>query len=63
MRKDKPRHNPDKPQNRYGNSCYYSEKRNDKIYCEGNFGDTKICKGNRHNCVKTKYHKIASETK
>lgn len=60
MGKNKPRHNPDKPQNRYGNWCPYAEEHNDgSIICEG---DTKICKGNRHNCIKTKYHKLASRS-
>lgn len=57
--KRKTRHNPDKPQNNYGDWCQYAEEHNGHITCECGYGDTKICKGNRHNCVKTDYHKQA----
>ena len=63
MGKDKPRHNPDKAQNNYGDWCQYAEEHEGKIYCEVGYGDTDSCKGNRHNCVKTKYHKLASQSK
>lgn len=52
MGKGKPRQNPDKPQNRIGGFCSYFDE------CLG--VETSICKGNPHNCVKTKYHKMAS---
>jgi len=65
MGKNKPRHNPDKKQNLIGDFCQWYEfwQAEDKSkggYCEGHFGDGKICKGNPHNCVKTKYSKLAS---
>lgn len=66
MRKDKPRHNPDKPSNKWGKKCPYYEEhtREDgtKWYmCEfPNGGPVKKCKGNRHNCIKTAFSKIAS---
>ena len=58
----KPRHNPNKRQNRYGNFCpYYEETRTGSGFytCEVGVGDVEICKGNRHNCVKVKYKKLA----
>ena len=61
MGKEKPRLNPDKKQNNYLYPCPYFEDHNGFYVCEG--GETnaaKICKGNPHNCVKTKYHKLAS---
>lgn len=61
MGKNKPRHNPDKNQNNYGDWCQWAEEYADgSIYCEGGYGDGKICHGNRHNCIKTKYHRLAS---
>jgi hypothetical protein len=63
MGKDKPRHNPDKPQNRYGDWCSYAEEHNDgSIHCECSYGDALICKGNRHNCIKVKYKKLACKS-
>ena len=33
------------------------------FYCEqGHVRDAYICKGNPHNCVKTKYHRAASRS-
>lgn len=57
----KPRHNPDKLQNKYGSKCQYAEDDGKgQISCENSFiADTSICKGNRHNCVKIKYKKLA----
>jgi hypothetical protein len=55
MGKGKLRHNPDKPQNKKGGFCQYFEETG----CEGGYGDTKKCIGNPHNCVKTKYHRLA----
>ena len=62
MEKRKPRHEPNKRQNRYGDWCQYAEISNDKLICEMGYGDTSICKGNRHNCVKTKYHELAARS-
>lgn len=66
MGKGRPRHNPNKIQNKYGSKCPYAEKMpNGGIHCEawlsGN-PDTSVCKGNRHNCVKTLYHRQASRS-
>lgn len=61
MGKNKQRHNLNKPQNQYGNWCSYAEKLKDgSLTCECGYGDANICKGDRHNCIKTKYHKLAS---
>lgn len=61
MGKGKPHHDLDKPQNKYGDWCQWAEEFDDgTIYCEGGFGDGKVCKGNRHNCVKTKHRRVAS---
>ena len=61
MGKGKPRWYPEKKQNKYGSVC-----RNLDCVGESNEHcdlmptmDTKICKGNRHNCVKIKYKKLA----
>jgi len=60
MGKDKPRHDPDKPQNRIGSWCSYcDELLGSGLTCEAD-GDADVCKGNPHNCVKTKYHRMAS---
>ena len=62
MRKGKPRHNPDKPANKYGRHCpRYETYCDGSIGCEGSdlCGDQLKCKGNRHNCVKVKYHTFA----
>lgn len=58
--KNKPRHNPNKPQNNYGSFCQWYEKYpNGTSSCEALIGDIKKCKGNPHNCIKCKYHKLA----
>ena len=46
----KKRHNPEKPQNKYGTHCSYD----DGLMCELYISTEalKICKGNRHNCKK-----------
>lgn len=64
MAKNKPRSNPDKPQNNMPLICSrYEEYSNGLCYCHGgNFDDAKICKGNPHNCVKTLYHRAASRS-
>ena len=64
MAKGKPRWYPDKPQNNQPLSCpRYEEHNNGTCYCEqGTSDDAKVCKGNPHNCVKTKYHKLASRS-
>lgn len=60
MGKGKSRHDPDKPQNRIGRWCSYcNELLGDRLTCEAG-GDADVCKGNPHNCVKTKYHRMAS---
>ena len=66
MGKGKPRHNPDKPQNKYGSRCPYAEEMIwGGFHCEawlsGN-PDTYVCKGNRHNCIKTLYRRQASRS-
>lgn len=64
MGKGKPRHNPKKLQNRYGNKCCYYEVVMGVSYCENFFikgNPTKICKGNPHNCCKVKYHDMAQK--
>lgn len=63
MGKGKQRLYPDKPQNNYPSVCPRYEEHNGNHYCEqGWTGAAKICKGNPHNCVKTKYHKLASRS-
>ena len=59
MGKNKPRHDPEKKQNKYGKECYFYDNTTGSGYrCD--FGnDVSICKGNRHNCVKQKYHDLA----
>ena len=54
MSKGKPRHDPDKPQNKLGKFCSYYEGYNDTYWCEHGWDVTK-CKGNPHNCCKVKY--------
>jgi hypothetical protein len=61
MGKGKPRHNPDKKQNKYGSWCNYCDDYNGHLLCEQG-EDAKICKGNPHNCVKIKYHILASRS-
>lgn len=58
MGKGKPRHNPDKPQNKYGSWCSACDEIDGVLYCEvPGYGKraAKICKGNRHNCCKVEY--------
>ena len=65
MGKGKPRHNPDKPQNKMGGFCtrYETYSFCNTPYCEGgNCDDAKKCKGNPHNCVKTFYARLASRS-
>lgn len=65
MGKGKPRHDPKKPQNRYGSKCWNYEEVGGNSFCEmlciTNGNPTKICKGNRHNCCKVKYHDMAQK--
>lgn len=64
MGKGKPRWYPDKPQNKMPLICPRYEEHSGGIrYCEqGNINDAYICKGNPHNCVKTRYHRAASRS-
>ena len=70
MGKNKPRWYPDKPQNNYGAECTMVEEipQSDgsvMLRCEhigGTQADIKVCKGNRHNCVKTYLHTEASKS-
>ena len=60
---NKKRWYPNKKQNNYPSICSYFEDHNGLFYCQG--GETnaaKICKGNPHNCIKTKYHREASKS-
>lgn len=61
MGKNKPRHNPNKPQNLAGKNCSYYEGYNDQYWCERGCDITK-CKGNPHNCSKVKYQILASRS-
>lgn len=69
QKKRKPRHFPNKKQNKYGSVCRYYEcfTRDDgtKVeWCEGaGWGHSSIgkCKGNPHNCIKDKYSLEASK--
>lgn len=60
MSKGKPRKHPEKRQNRWGDKCWYFEELSQT--CELLVADTKICKGNRHNCVKIKYKILATRS-
>lgn len=65
MGKGKPRHNPDKPQNKIGDRCTYYETYSfsSSVYCEGGCSaDAETCKGNPHNCIKTFYKRAASRS-
>ena len=63
MGKGKPRLYPDKPQNNYPLVCSrYEDHGNGVYYCEQDVGDARVCKGNPHNCVKTKYRRLASRS-
>ena len=61
MSKGKPRHNPNKPANKYGRHCpYYEEYIDGSTACEALLpGNVLKCGGNRHNCVKVSYHTLA----
>lgn len=59
MSKGKPRHNPDKPQNRLGSFCSYYEGIGK--YCEA-LRDTTKRDGNPHNCCKVSYQIAASRS-
>lgn len=68
----KQRHNPDKPQNKYGGD--YDCPNYDKLhtgaeFCHQEVADIPwskveagklVCKGNMHNCIKMRYHWLAS---
>ena len=64
MGKNKPRWYPDKLQNNMKIPCHrYEEHLNGTYNCEGGgIHDADICKGNPHNCIKTKYHRAASRS-
>lgn len=64
MGKGKPRWYPDKPQNNYPIYCpRFEQYSNGLVYCHGGWSaDARVCKGNPHNCVKTKYHRAASRS-
>lgn len=64
MGKGKPRWYPDKPQNNYPIYCTrFEQYSNGLVYCHGGHpADARVCKGNPHNCVKTKYHRAASRS-
>ena len=64
MSKGKQRWYPDKPQNNRKIPCpRYEEHGNGICYCEqGSVKDAYVCKGNPHNCVKTKYRRAASRS-
>lgn len=63
MRKNKSRWYPNKPQNNKPLICSYFEDHNGLLICEGRETNSSyICKGNPHNCIKTKYHKFASRS-
>lgn len=64
MGKGKPRHNPNKKQNLYGNLCDCCEVIGDHHHCM--YGAPEriietVCKGNRHNCCKVTYRKWAGK--
>ena len=63
MSKGKPRWYPEKPQNNRQIPCPRYEEHEGNCYCEqGTSADAMVCKGNPHNCVKTKYHIAASRS-
>ena len=63
MSKGKQRWYPDKSQNNMPLVCPRYEDHGGSVYCEqGNVGDARVCHGNPHNCVKTKYHRAASRS-
>lgn len=61
----KKRKYPNKRANELGDRCpYYEDCGDGNFYCEcGKSKDNlKVCKGNRHNCKKTDYHRAASRS-
>lgn len=65
MSKGKPRHNPDKKQNKYGSTCSCCEEINGKLHCVAGAPDhvvEDVCKGNPHNCCKVTYRKWAGKS-
>ena len=63
MGKGKPRHDPEKRQNKLGNWCRFAENiphedNPDYIYCEAHY-DARFCKGNPHMCKKAWYRSLA----
>ena len=64
MSKGKSRWYPYKPQNNKPQRCYrYEELNNGLCYCHGgHVKDAYTCKGNPHNCIKTKYRRSASRS-
>ena len=64
MGKLKQRWYPDKPQNKLGSRCpRFEQYSSGLVYCHGGYSaDARVCKGNPHNCVKTKYHRAASRS-
>ena len=69
MGKGKPRHNPDKPQNKRGTTCRFAEmipsfpKEGQHVYihCEAGH-DATFCKGNPHMCKKAQYRNMAGQS-
>lgn len=57
MGKNKPRHNPDKSQNKTGEHCWYYEGFNGQYWCERGWSIS-----NPHNCIKVKYQILASRS-
>lgn len=60
MGKGKPRHNPQKRQNLMGMVCQFSDDIKEKTIC-AHGENTKVCKGNPHNCIKILYRKEAAK--
>lgn len=64
MGKGKPRHNPDKKQNKKGNWCDCCEEIYGHLNCEAGAPChivEEVCKGNPHNCCKVTYRKWAGK--
>jgi hypothetical protein len=59
VKKRKPRHNPNKPQNKYGYWCQACDVIWGRLVCEMG-GNTDVCEGNPHNCIKAELHRKAS---
>lgn len=60
---NKKRWYPNKKQNNYPSICSRFENHDGLFYCQGGeIHAANICKGNPHNCIKTKYHKEASKS-